>query len=548
MKAFWEDMKYFWTNKFYAAVVSLAAVCSYGFKIAHETIGIDDTCIPLYFEEGLAPAVGRWTLYLINKLFHISDFAPWMTELAGVLLLLFGVTAWCVAFSRILGREKHMAAYAFFSALFLSCPLISEIYVYYLHNGVSLAYGLTAMVLLLLLKAMEAGTGWKGRLSAALAAGAMLAVALGCYESFMIVFAEGMILLFLLARGWGNGKGKYIVSPWGWGGMTAVTAVSALGFRWLALRLILGIFHIEIPESFRVAYRSVFAFTGFREQELIMNLKRQFVKYYLNAFAYRPITVLVLGFVVLLAICIAAGIRKKDIFLPLAALALPVLPMCMVVIEGKDTYYRAAQYVPLIGAFAVFLLLGLVKEHLPGFCMAVSVALASVLLWNQCTEMNKWFYVDYMKYQDARRVMEQVAFDLEKGYETTKPIVFRGAYYVPYGIAKDAYLEYGSAEYGWIRRIGDLIDPHLVEKYNAEDGHGYAFAETPVNSTLRWGATAFDGTAVQLGNFMKMLGHDFVIETDLRKIDEAETLVGSMAHFPGEGYIRDCGDYIIVNF
>ena len=156
MKALWEDIKFFWSNKVYAAVISLAAVCGYGFKIAHETIGIDDTCIPLYFEEGLTPAVGRWTLYLINKLFHISDFAPWITEVAGVLLMLLAATVWCVAFSRITGRDRYMAGYTFFSALFISCPLISEIYVYYLHNGVSLSYGLTAIALLLLLKTLEA--------------------------------------------------------------------------------------------------------------------------------------------------------------------------------------------------------------------------------------------------------------------------------------------------------------------------------------------------------------------------------------------------------
>ncbi len=126
MKEFWKDIHFFWTNKFYAAVVSLAAVCSYGFKVSHEAIGIDDTCIPLYFEQGLAPAVGRWTLYVINKFFHISDFAPWVTEAAGVLLMLFAATVWCVVFSRILGRERTMAGYTLFAAIFISCPLISE--------------------------------------------------------------------------------------------------------------------------------------------------------------------------------------------------------------------------------------------------------------------------------------------------------------------------------------------------------------------------------------------------------------------------------------
>lgn len=547
MKEFCKDIRFFWTNKFYAAVVSLAAVCSYGFKVSHEAIGIDDTCIPLYFEEGLAPAVGRWTLYVINKIFHISDFAPWVTEAAGVLLMLLAATVWCVVFSRILGRERTMAGYTLFAALFISCPLISEIYVYYLHNGISLAYGLTGISLLFLLKALGTGADKKRRLMHTVTASAFLAVALGCYESFMIVFAVGMVFLFLLLRSFGREEKKYAEAPWAWAAALFIVAVCAIVFRWLVLRLVLGIFRIEIPESFLVEYRSVFSFTEMSMAEFFMIFKRFWVKYYLNGFAYFPITVLVLGIAAILIICLVIGIRKKDIFLPIAALGVPVLPLCMVVIEGKETYYRAAQYVPLVGAFAFFFTLVLVKECLPRFCTTVCVALAVVLLWNQCAEMNKWFYVDYLKYQDARNVMLQVAYELEKGYDTGKPIVFRGAYLVPFWIAEDAYLEYGSAEYNRLRSVGDLIDPHLIEKYNADDGNGYVFAETPVNSTLRWGVTAFDGTASELGNFWRMLGYSFRIETDLRKIEEAEKISEEMPEFPQTGYIKECGDYIIVN-
>ncbi len=549
MRSLWEDIKFFWSDKFYAAVVSLSAVCSYGYLISHETIGIDDTCIPLYFEEGLAPAVGRWTLYLINKIFHLSDFAPWVTEIAGVLLLMLAATIWCVVFFRILGRRGNMAGYVFFASLFLSCPLISEIYVYYLHNGISLAYVLTGIVLLLELKAAETENERKKRVALVLGASALLTVALGCYESFMMVYIVGMLLAFILARGFGDSHGKYDVSPFRFAGMTIATGALSVCFRWLVLKLVLWAFRIRIPDSFLVEYRSVFSFGDVSSAEFFMNLKRFWLKYYLNAFAYLPIAVLVFGIFVLLAVCVVRGLRKRDVFLPLAALAVPLAPACMVVIEGKETYYRASQYVPLVGAFAVFLLLLLIKEHLPGGCFKGAVVIAAALLWNQCAEMNQWFYADDLKYQDARNVLEQVAFDLEKGgYDVGKPIVFRGAYFVPYGIAKDAYLSYDSAQYQWILRIGNLVDPHLVEKYNAEDKNGYVFAETPVNSALRWGATAFDGTGRELGNFMRMLGYEFVMETDLAKIEEAQSLTDDMKHFPENGYIKECEEYIIVNF
>lgn len=547
MKTFREDIKYFGSNKIYAVMVLLTATFSYGFEISHEAIGIDDTCIPLYFQEGLAPAVGRWTLYLVNKLFFVADFAPWVTELAGVILMLLSATVWCVVFYRALDRRECIWGYSFFASLFISCPLISEIYVYYLHNGISLAYGLTGISLLLVLEAMKAGNK---RTAAAYIVGssAFLAVALGCYESFMIVFAIGMLLTFLLVRGFGEGENGCCRNPWIWVLALLAAAICSVIFRALALKLVLGTFHIGIPESFRVEYRSVFDFDEMTRAEFFMTVKRFFVKYYLNAFAYLPITVLVLGILTLLAAGIVLGIRRKDVFLPLAALAIPVVPACMVIIEGKETYYRAAQYVPLLGAFAVLLLFVTAKARPGGKGLLVGIFFAAVLLWNQCTEMNKWFYVDYLKYQDARSVMEQVAYDLEKEYDTEKPVIFRGAYYVPYGIAKDAYLDYDSLNYRWIRRLGDMIDIHLIEKYNAEDGHGYVFAETPVNSTIRWGVTAFDGTAGELENFMRMLGHDITVETDLEKIDEAEGRRIDMPQYPEKGYIREYEDYIIVNF
>ena len=44
-----------------------------------------------------------------------------------------------------------------------------------------------------------------------------------------------------------------------------------------------------------------------------------------------------------------------------------------------------------------------------------------------------------------------------------------------------------------------------------------------------------------------MLGYNFRIETDLRKIEEAEQISEEMPEFPQTGYIKECGDYIIIN-
>lgn len=70
--------------------------------------------------------------------------------------------------------------------------------------------------------------------------------------------------------------------------------------------------------------------------------------------------------------------------------------------------------------------------------------LLCMILWNQCTDLNKWFYIDELKYEDAKNTANEVAYKLEKSFDTTKPVVFTGKYLVPQGIVQDAFVPYNS--------------------------------------------------------------------------------------------------------
>ena len=97
-----KELKWFLQQKVYVILVTLTAILSYGFAITHYAIGIDDTAVELYLEDGLEVVMGRWTVFLVNKLFHLSQFAPFMLELVGVLLFLLGITLFCILVRRIL--------------------------------------------------------------------------------------------------------------------------------------------------------------------------------------------------------------------------------------------------------------------------------------------------------------------------------------------------------------------------------------------------------------------------------------------------------------
>lgn len=169
MKRLKADLLQFFHCKAYVCAMSLVALCCYGYTIAHPSVGMDDTAIGLYFQEGVAPFVGRWSFFVAENVFHmhIGDFAPWMTELLGVLILMFSITIWCVLWKRICEPRMVLPvwAYCFPACIFLSCPLISEVFVFYLHNGVCTAYGLTALSLLCLTESLSVNRSKRQRIA-----------------------------------------------------------------------------------------------------------------------------------------------------------------------------------------------------------------------------------------------------------------------------------------------------------------------------------------------------------------------------------------------
>lgn len=551
------DIKAFFSCKLYIVAVVLIAACAYGFAVVSPAIGMDDTAVSLYFEEGLALSyTNRWSLFIINKVFRIGTFMPWTVELASILILILSVTIWCVLWKRVCGSmvELPLWSYVFVAGIFLSCPLISEVYTFYLHNGVCTGYGVTAGAVLCLLNSLEKGTTMHRRIMQLVYSSVLLVIALGFYESFIVVYIMGAVMAFFLLRrlyGPKGGASCYETGILHWTGSGFFTVVLGVAFRFAVPALLKAVCDLERLEAYGVLYPKLFGELFLAKGEFTMMLKRFFMKYYVHAICYLPITVLVAALLFIIFYSLCHGIRKRDPALPLCGAAIVLLPVFMSIVEGLATRYRSAQYVPLVGAFgALLILIELRLRHPHRWLSAACGILMGILMFNQCADMNRWFYLDYLKYQNAREVMSQVAHDLEREYDISKPIVFRGGYMVPYEIAKDAYISFSSPEYRWIRTLTDWFDPHLKEKFHAADGRGYVFAETPIVSILQWGVSAFDGTSGQLIEFWRMHGYgSFRCETDPGKIEDAERIrmEENMEAYPRNGYIRECEEYIIVN-
>lgn len=555
-----------WGSRLYRAALTLTAVCSYGFLITHHTVGIDDTPFSLYFEEGLNAIVGRWFLFLLNKVFHVAEFVPFIVDLAGVLILMTATAVWGILLRSICGERVPRWGYLLFSCIFLSCPLLAEVYPYYLHNGVSIGYLCTGISLCFFRELTGQDLGrWKHMLAQTGGMAFFLFTALGCYESFMIVWLVGVFLVLLTEEYMGILRGAFRLL-----GIAALSAAAAVILRSIMIEAVIQIFGLNALRQAAVQ-RSVGELLGWLFEpgaaaEFAMAAKRFYVMYFAFAYAYYPIRIFVFAAAFIGLLGLYSAVRRKS--LRLLALTAGSLFSCflLVPVEGKATLYRAAQFLPLICGYGAFLIVytaetfgrwsslavekvwtndgeghrNLIPEKLVTF---VSVFLLGAVLWNQCYEMNKWFYVDWLKYETAVSLARQIDTALKKDFDPSKPVVFIGNYAPPKSVIGDAYVAYGSDAFYRIKRMADPVDEHLLEKFYRE--YGVWVAQTPALSVYEWGVNAF-GTDEELTRFFAMHGLSVTPNTNPEYFDEASAYFLNMPSFPKEGSIEDRGAYIIV--
>ncbi|MBQ2803829.1 MAG: hypothetical protein IJF07_08025, partial [Lachnospiraceae bacterium] len=279
-------------------------------------------------------------------------------------------------------------------------------------------------------------------------------------------------------------------------------------------------------------------------EELVYVLKDFFVKYYCNAVVYLPIMVLVVAVVILMVWAVWQGVRKKDFFIILAAVGIVLIPWVLPLLEGVATYYRSSEYIPLLSAFAVLIVAWQFRNIKAKWVRCAGLFLAFFLLYNQAYEMNKWLYVDAMKYEDTKRTMDAVALYIQQNCDATKPICAIGNYQTPESLIEQAYCPTWSKKYAIISFLVKGIDEDIFEKYDTPSG--YVAAESPLLSFINWGTVAFYQFDRELIKFWEM--HGFSFEEDAIHVDEAWKIMEDAPIWPAKGSIVEMEDYIIVKF
>lgn len=549
------EVRAMWKRRYFAVALPLMAVISFFTLLTNPTVGIDDTAFDIYFEQGVAPAAGRWCLFLINKVFALS-YNPYFMEAVGLVLFCISVSLWCVVFYRVYGSKIPDYGYLLFGCVMISSPITSEVIVYYLHNGIFLAYGMCALAILIGMRLFRTGSGyttWQ-KVKYMLLSVMCLTIALGCYESFMVVFLMGILMVYLSVRII-RGK-KYCEKAAPWALYVISAAVGALLLRTLIVNAMIAGFGLQ-EETKVLNSRGLHEFLGWFDgtrcfSDFVYVMKDFFVKYYINGVVYLPITILVIAIGILLLSAAVLALKKKDGLIAAVAMGIVLLPWLMPVLEGSATFYRSCQYIPLLTAFAVLLVSRYAAFLISGassrrgkLIKYTAAFLAAVLLYAQAYEMNQWLYLDALKYEDTERTLDAVAYSIRQCENPGKPICIVGKYEVPQSLAKQAECPSWSKKYAIAEVLVRNLDEDIWEKYHTDTG--YAFAEIPRLSFLEWGSTAFYGFDRQIIKFWEMHGYTFTEDNNLAHYVEAREEMKDGPVFPGAGSVVEKEDYIIVN-
>lgn len=548
LKRLKEELTYFLSKKCTVLPLLLTAVCSYGFEVVTPIIGIDDTAVSLYYEDGLAVVMGRWVFFLLNRVFHLSEYSPFITEMLGVLFMCLAAVLFSVLFRRIFEERVPLLGYTVFMCVFVSSPVISELYIYYLHNGVGIGYCVTALALLLFMDALkESGVSRFRFLGGSML---LLWIAAGLYESFMIVYILGVVCILFL-RGAADKEEPNLKNVFGSLGMTAVNCVVCLILREIMIASITFCFHLQdmIGIMDKKSIGGVLVLFQDKEgiQNLIMLLKRFWVMYHVNAIVHLPVTVYEFAILCFAVGSVVLAVRRKNIWYPVLFAGMYITPALLTVIEAKPTLYRSCQFLPFYAATGVLVFCFFAGRFLrKGAGAACGLVAASALIFNQASELNRNFYVDYLKYQDARNVTRQLGYEIEKRFGEDIPVIFTGHYILPDSILGEYRVDYSSKQYQLIAMVTDLVDVNLKDKFCTPVGYNYI--GEAINPFLLWAVDAFDGTGTQMIRFMQLEGYSFETVTDPEIIKEAREIGESMPKWPQEGSVSLQDGYVLVNF
>ena len=486
--------KYFLKNKLFIVTIILVTILSFGFTITNPSVGMDETAFDRYYQNKEMLESGRWGSYLLYNGLGIIEFIPFWIDFLVATIIAFIAVMWCIFLKKNLQEKLSIGAYLVFATIFISFPIINESYIF---SNSSLAVMLGTFLASLGIMLFYENYNNIHKKMIYLLISIILAVAFSMYEAcgqIMLVSICITTLLMLYTN-----KDKKIKEIFKY-------AFCALGI------LIAGVILDEI--IVKLIYMAGVRTSNEADKEIswgkygIVESFQLIMINIVNAMRntkYFPVLIFDTFSGIGLAISILQSDKKKNWMILIIFIAMFLSNFAISMLQLDSVLYRTCTSWGLFVAVIVMVAYKFLSEY--KITKILAIIMIGMLVLQQTKTLNQLFYNDYMRYQKDLHIAYELIYDLEKDYDTSKPLVIMGT---PYK---------GRGDYG---------------------------AQSNSLSVLWWGKKAFNDNGREFIKFLNSLGYDFKVPTD-EEYEKGKIEAEKMGNYPKAGSIKELEDCIVIN-
>lgn len=524
-------------DKVYLAIVTITALAGYGYELTHCSYGVDDVIYDWYIDSGRLVSMGRFTPWLINKFFKINEFTPFIVDFIGVILIILAGTVLCVVFAEILGEDRVPSwIYAVFTSLMLVYPMNGEVFIYYMHNGMGVAFLLSAIAIYLMYSVK--GEGLKAQLPRDILALVLMVLAICCYESFSIVIITiGVILVLLKAF---SGEKIQVKTDGIWVVTVVLVTAVAMVLRSIITKILCVIMGLDV-------YQTSGGMIGWQFSdnagEIGTVLKNQLMSNFLFYGAgYFPITLFLFAVVALIVLCGIVSWKNRDFWPIVLGILLVIGQFSISFLLGVMQLYRMSQSIVVLVAFSVFILLVLISKWKIG--RVVAVILAGIILYGSAREISQLFVFEYNMCDRCADKVKEIGSYLQSNYDLSeKKVVFVGEF--SRSMDEQDYLHIRKGEAGY--RFLNWCDVHVYgyDPAVVEAGRFYKKETVTDGDVLTWSVNAYNTHNWATQKLFAHYGYDIKITDTNEEYDRVVDYYNNDCTDTQDDFI-EYDDYVIV--
>lgn len=487
------------SRKEYYLSLLIISILSFGFSIFNRTVSIDDLFTDYYVGSGkLMISATRWGFTLYAALFGQTEYMPFVFDFLAVLSLIAGAFLVSCLIYKYTKYNNHWA-YIIFSCLYVSFPLLNEIFEYTGANfAVYFGIALSALVILFVSNTEN------NLLILSIIYGLIYSPVISSYEASCFVYVLLVLICMYL---------KYrndIKTNWNWlsdGIRYALPLIFALIFRVLIGFILIKLNNIAYKPNGDTFIYYFFNGTKYLAWVFVENILR-----YVIEWNYMPVFEFSIFTLIFIIISIKESKRNKSILVLNTFIVISVFFLS--ILQGKSLEYRQAQTVQMFTAFCGYLMIEKTEKK-----ALINKIITIVLLFiclRQSIYLHQILALNNQRSDNEAAIIQNIGYKIYSEFDKDKEVIFVVGDYELSNNINNQILSSNSL----YSRTKNYIKK-IINKNSVIIDEGYKYIDTNINPLLSWSIGAKDFT----GNVEKLFSYyGFDINVNQEKCNEKEYL------------------------